>query len=349
MRTLGLALVFAALLPGSTIYTVVDLGGLGGSNSNGFQINDAGAVVGWADTITGAQQAFLSSSGAPAQALPSSGASDSYAYGINDADVIVGTAYVNGEVHGVIWAGAASKDLGAGIFATAINASGVIAGSNGHAFRLVNGTYQDLGVLAGGDWSAAYSLNDAGTAAGCGDLASGLMRAVVWNADGSSMQLGTLGGANSYAAAINNNGTVVGHSGTASGYEHAFVEANGAMHDLGTLNGGSSYAYGINDSGSIVGYSWSDIEDNPRAFLYSDGGMQDLNALIGGAAGWQLLEAYGINASGEIAGVGLHNGKSTAFLLEPDPVPEPRGLSVILFTLGLFAVFLRQLRMRYRS
>ena len=349
MRILAIAVLAGTLMKASTIYSVIDLGGLGGSNATGFHINDAGTVVGWADTVTGTQQAFFSSSSGPLQPLPAAGASDSYAYGIDPAGAMVGTAYLNGEAHGMIWSSGATTDLGAGVFATAINASGTVVGSNGHAFKIINGTYVDLGTLAGGDWSAAYGVNDAGAVVGYADLASGLMRAVVWNPDGSVAQLGTLGGPNSYATAINNSGAVVGHAGTSSGYDHAFLSNNGAIHDLGTLNGGASFAYGINDGGAIVGYSWSDNENNPRAFLYTDGAMQDLNALIGGAPGWQLLEAYGINSSGEITGTAFHNGRSTAFLLTPDPVPEPRELSVISITLCLFGMSYRKVRMRYRS
>ncbi len=349
MRILVLLVISAGLMWGSTIYSVTDLGSVGDSSSTGYQINDAGAVVGWAATLTGSDQAFVSLDGSSPQTLPSPGASDSYAYGINGSDVIVGVSYIDGQPHGTIWSGSSVTDLGAGVYAMAINASGTIVGSNGHAFKLVNGTYQDLGTLPGGDWSAAYAINASGTVVGYGDLASGLFCAMVWNPDGSVTQLGTLGGANSYATAVNDSGEVVGHADTASGYDNAFLETGGVMQDLGTLDGGSSYAYGINDSGVIVGYSWSEDGNNPEAFVYSDGAMQDLNSLIPGGSGWQLLEAYSINASGDITGIGLLNGRPAAFLLEPmDPVPEPRGLSVILVALGLFAAFHRRAGMRYR-
>ncbi len=282
--------------------------------------------------------------------MPSPGASDSYAFGINGTNVIVGVSYINGQPHGTIWSGSSVTDLGAGVFAMAINGAGTIVGSNGHAFKLVNGTYQDLGTLPGGEWSAAYGVNDSGTVVGYGDLASGLFRAIVWNPDGSVTQLGTLGGANSYATAVNDGGEVIGHAGTSSGYEHAFLDSGGVMRDLGTLGGGSSYAYGINSSGAIVGYSWSENGNNPQAFVYAGGVMRDLNSLIPGGSGWQLLQAYGIDTSGEITGIGLLNGQASAFLLEPlDPVPEPRALSVILIALGLFAVFHWRVGMRYGS
>jgi len=351
MRILALLAIFTAIANGATIYSVVNLGNLGGPSSTGYQINDAGSAIGWADTVTGSEEAFAALPGGSLQTLSNlAPGSDSYAYGINGAGAIVGTSYINGQPHGTVWTGSSVADLGAGVYAMAINDAGAIVGSNGHAFELVNGTYRDLGVLPGGDSSAAYAINASGTAVGYGDLASGLMRAMVWNPDGTVVQLGTLGGANSYATDINNSGEVIGHAATASGYEHAFLAMGGVIEDLGTLDGGSSYAYGINASGTIVGYSWSENQDNPSAFVYSGGVMQDLNSLIPGGSGWQLEEAYGINASGEIVGVGLLNGQSTAFLLDPAaPVPEPRGAAAILAALGLLGLFFRRARMRYRS
>ncbi|HUJ72630.1 MAG TPA: hypothetical protein VLZ30_10315 [Verrucomicrobiae bacterium] len=348
MRILSLYVMFGGSIWASTIYSVTGLGSVEGSSSAGYQINDAGAVVGWAETVTG-QRAFVATPGGTLQTLQSPGASDSYAYGINGSNVIVGISYINGQPHGTIWSGSSVTDLGAGVCATAINASGTIVGSNGHAFKLVNGTYQDLGTLPGGDWSAAYGVNESGTVVGDGDLANGLFRAMVWNADGSVTELGTLGGANSYATAVNDSGEVIGHAGTPSGYDHAFADIGGVIQDLGTLDGGSSYAYGINDSGVIVGYSWGPNDDNPAAFIYWNGLMQNLNSLIPGGSGWQLLEAFGISDCGEITGIGLFDGQPAVFVLElADPVPEPRALGRILVALGLFAVFARRYRMRYR-
>jgi len=60
--------------------------------------------------------------------------------------------------------------------------------------------------------------------------------------------IGTLGGAISFAAWLNDEGVVVGGSLTTGNLtEHAFLWSNGAMKDLGTVTGDSlSVAYGIN-------------------------------------------------------------------------------------------------------
>src|SRR5690349_3563659 len=65
------------------------------------------------------------------------------------------------------------------------------------------------------------------------------------------LDLGTLGGANAYALAVNNKGQIVGGSTLANGQTHAFLWTNGVMQDLGTLGGAYSEARGINDLGHV--------------------------------------------------------------------------------------------------
>jgi uncharacterized membrane protein len=65
-----------------------------------------------------------------------------------------------------------------------------------------------VGDLAG--W-VFVSAGDASLAVPCG-VAGGCQRAVVWSANGNAVTLGTLGGADSWAAGINASGDVVGGS-----------------------------------------------------------------------------------------------------------------------------------------
>ena len=67
--------------------------------------------------------------------------------------------------------------------------------------------------------------------------------------------LGTLGGDQSGAAAIDDAGRVVGMSTSASGATHAFVWQKGVMTDLGALGGGQSRATAIDEDGVVVGTS----------------------------------------------------------------------------------------------
>ena len=114
--------------------------------------------------------------------------------------------------------------------------------------------------------------------------------------------LGTLGGTESWANAINNSGQIVGTSVTSDGAEHAFLYSGGSMSDLGTLSGGTmSGATAINDYGQIVGGS-SVSGSAEHAFLFSGGSMQD----IGSLSGYQWTSAAGINDSGQIVGTAFN-------------------------------------------
>jgi len=73
----------------------------------------------------------------------------------------------------------------------------------------------------------------------------------------------------------------------------------------------------MNDCGQIVGAHHPVQFFKPHAFLIANGTAVDLNSQIPSGSGWRLGIAAAINDSGEIAGVGRHNGLQHAFLLEP--------------------------------
>lgn len=197
----------------------------------------------------------------------------------------------------------------------------------------------DLGVLQGDDQiSSATGVNDVGQIVGysygnnvgySGFIIDPVANGGSWanlNANfinSLMVELGTLGGTNSWARSINNNGIVVGDADTAAFDTHAFriipvtngdgnkvwfVDANGdgrndLIEDLGTLGGDNSAAMEVNDLGVIAGWS-EDTSRIKRAVIWEDGEIVNLNERLILTTRWSLVEARRINSSGQITGWG---------------------------------------------
>lgn len=133
-----------------------------------------------------------------------------------------------------------------------------------------------------------------------------------------AISLGTLGGLESQADAINNKGQIVGSAEVRVGMQHAFIWQNGRMIDLGTFGGTESSASDINERGLVVGQadtSATDAEGIPigHGFLWRNGKMRDLGALIADA----------INDRGQIAGtVGTEASASQPFLWQDGRITD---------------------------
>jgi len=109
-------------------------------------------------------------------------------------------------------------------------------------------------------------------------------------------KLGTLGGLQSGAMAINSGSQIVGSSQNLAGQFRAFIYQSGVMKDLGSLAGGRSEANDINDAGTVVGYS-TILSGAERAVRWQNGGIKNLGTL-----GGQNSRATGINRDGVIVG-----------------------------------------------
>lgn len=188
-----------------------------------------------------------------------------------------------------------------------------------HAFSYSGSTLTNLGTLqsenAGNSQATALNLvNSEVVVVGWSELAYNHQHAFSYSgSEGPMIDLGTLGGTHSIANGINESGTVVGWSYTASFVPHAFLKPWGAaMQDLGALGGSQSMATAINASGQVVG--WAQTRAGERhAFLREPGGsLQDLVTMAGGQSC-----ATAINASGQIVGWILSSYGFRAFFRNP--------------------------------
>jgi probable HAF family extracellular repeat protein len=339
-------LVFPGMALAAPIYDVRAVGPVG-YTSGAAAVNGAGEVAGSFQMPDGTSRAFAWRNGA-VEVLPvPEGAAQTWALAISGSGQAGG--YMDGasNLFGVVWDKPAGiNTLGSG-FVMGLNAAGDAAGlfltpdGMGAAFITHNGQVQMLDQPSGSSWSAANGINASGASAGS-VMVGGLFSAFRADESGQVAVLNGLGGANSHARAINGAGQVAGHAQSPDGRFQAVRWTGATPLGLGTLGGMNSYAYGIDANGRVIGYSGLGNGET-AAFLFEDGFMYDLNGLLAPGSGWQLLAAYGINDSGQIAGTGIYNGVEQAFLLTPRPpselfaapaaaasVPEPGALRLIV-------------------
>lgn len=167
---------------------------------------------------------------------------------------------------------------------TLLIAAGVLVGQPRYSIR-------DLGSSQNGSWC---SINASGQVAFSMKTTGGATHAARWN--GSSVQdLGTLGGANSFAFGINALGRVVGRSERSGGPDHGFLWNGTALQDLETQTDVYSEAYAINDSGAIAG-TRTIPGDGGSATVWTGGIAQTL------PKPHDSSRAYGINNLGTVVG-----------------------------------------------
>jgi uncharacterized protein (TIGR03437 family) len=178
-------------------------------------------------------------------------------------------------------------------------------------------TVTDLGRLGGGYDTTPLAINNLGHVVGEAMDTTGHYLAFFYA--GSLQGLGSLGGGNSRANAINSSDRIAGRSTVAGGDTHAFLydaaAANPQMVDLHTsigFGGRFSTATAINDAGQIVGTA-SIANGGNHAFLLTGNTATDLHARVsfGGS------NSYGsaITNTGWIAGVSEDaSGNPHAFL-----------------------------------
>jgi probable HAF family extracellular repeat protein len=225
----------------------------------------------------------------------------SHARAINDRGMVVGGSELACDCkgHPFLWWGGMMHDIdppGGGSSsddAYGINNLGQVVGDAfGHPFIFSRGVgMTDLGFAG-----FAYKVNSKSEVIGQSSVPP---HAFVWT-NGSSIDLGTLGGNGvSSAYGINNQGEVVGQA-TGLNFFHAFVwTRSGGMRDLGTLDGNTTSTSGasaVNDLGQVVGSSYSQALGTTHAVYFSDHGVLDLGTLGG------LSSAHALNNLGQVVG-----------------------------------------------
>jgi probable HAF family extracellular repeat protein len=193
-----------------------------------------------------------------------------------------------------------------------------------NSFIWERGKMEDLGSL-GGTCTLAFNLNQRGQIVGSSNLAGDRRSdAFLWERGRIRDLGGSLGGKFTGADSLSEDGKVVGFGSLLGDTQfHAALWRHvGKLTDLGVLgNDLCSYATGINAREQVVGSLVSDCsieEPNFRAFIWEKGTMFDLNTLIPANAPLYLQFVETINDQGEIAGTGVDlQNNEHAFLLVP--------------------------------
>lgn len=315
--------------------SAIDLGTLGGPNSSvAWPVkNDRGLLAGIAQTATPdplgenwSCSAFFPAAtatgyvclgfvweGGAMRALPTLGGNNGFATGANNRGQVVG------------WAENTVHDPTC-VPPQVLQFRAVVWDTKGDQI-------QELPPLPGDTSGAATAINDRGQVVGISgtcDQAVGRFtaaHAVLWE-HGTVTDIGNLGGATwNTAMAINQSGDVVGFASQPGDDPdnpqlRAFLwTRRGGIQNLGTLPGDVySEAHGINEQRQVVGTS-CDAGGNCRAFVWEDGVMKDLNALVAPGYTGVLTTAQDINDRGEITGRAFvaSTGERPAFLATPIP------------------------------
>lgn len=167
----------------------------------------------------------------------------------------------------------------------------------------------DLGSLGNPRGSGATSRNGTGDAVGYAFVAGSSYVHATLIHHGTVTDLGTIGGTQSFARAINTRGDIVGWAFPAGAEtQRAVLWSGGLVTEIGTFGGTLSDAHDINDLGVAVGSAF-DAQGRERAFRW-DGALHDLGTLGGTQA-----RAYAINNWGDIVGMAapLANDRFHAF------------------------------------
>jgi probable HAF family extracellular repeat protein len=223
------------------------------------------------------------------------GGIESYAFDINNSDVIVGRNILSSGYEKTIY--------------------------------IEDGTVRELTTL-GGDGGTARGINNKGQIVGYVD-SDGVLNdtivntAIIWEKDASgtykSTNLGTFGAEQATVRDINDAGSIIGSTSSGTGTTATstpFILRDGEFTALGSLGGKTGSTNGINQFGDVVGASQIASGTND-AYTWNGGVLADLNSLVSSpltynGAAVTLTSATGINNFGDIIATGTYSYKDAA-------------------------------------
>jgi hypothetical protein len=317
-----------ALRADAALYTVEDLGQFDGLAPTVTGMNASGQLSGY--VTHGAGPRAVRYNPGTGWEYVAGVSSFSQATGINDNGDLVGshhngTAFRAFRVIGGVVSFIDPLPGGTMTFGLGIDAAGNVVGQSNsidgeRGYRAAPG----LGAVAlpglGGPFAVACGINAAGQVAGYGVNASFQQHAFRIEADNTVTPIIPLDGpaGTGFGCAIDASGRVGGRT-TSGGAFRAFTFTSGAPVNVDTMPNSAMSTVEALAADVAVGWFLSSADGLPRAFVNTADGSAELNTLIAPDTGWQLDQAFAVDANGRIAGLGRLNGQPRAFLLTPVP------------------------------
>jgi hypothetical protein len=200
---------------------------------------------------------------------------------------------------------------------------------------------EELATVGGDPVGLAAAINNKGQAAGTTGTCATFnllanffispLHAVLWEKDGTPIDLGSLGGneqslMGTAAKDLNSRGHVVGFSSLSDNVTfNAFLwtRETGKMKALVPIKGiANSIAIALNDSDEVVGSSISSTFSTMTATIWKHGVPVDLNTLIPAKSSLYLIFGCSINSRGQILGLATNLAGTVYHAYELIPVGE---------------------------
>jgi hypothetical protein len=200
---------------------------------------------------------------------------------------------------------------------------------------------EELATVGGDPVGFAAAINNKGQAVGTTGTCAGSnlladffispLHAVLWEKDGTPVDLGSLGGnekseMGNAAKDLNSRGHVVGFSSLSDNVTfNAFLwtRETGKMKALVPIKGiANSIAIALNDSDEVVGSSISSTFSTMTATIWKHGVPVDLNTLIPAKSSLYLIFGCSINSRGQILGLATNLAGTVYHAYELIPVGE---------------------------